>query len=555
MNNSTDPFTLEIIKSALVAVADEMFVAMQRTSMSPIIYETLDYSVGITDAKGNLLTQGNGVTTFLGMIDSQVDDVIKKYGDDLHEGDVFISNDAYVGGGTHLPDPALVSPVFDEDKLVAFVVNKAHWIDVGGKDPGSVSTSATEIFQEGLQLPNVRVISKGELVQDITDIITANVRLPKNALGDLWAGVAANRVGARRLHEIYSRYGTENVSLATVQLLEYGEVMARAELAKLPQGEFFAEDYIDSDGLGNGPFKVCVRVLITEDKFVTDFTGSHVQVPGPVNVSWTGLVSAVRMIFKALINPQIPANSGVFKPIEVICPHKTIFTAERPAPVSLYWETLIMAADLIWRAMAPHVPERLSAGHMVSVCATVLWLEHAETKEQLLYVQPLLGGWGAEKGRDGQSGQFSAADGETYNLPVEITEKRYGLRVHEYGFHEEGGGAGQYHGGKGCVLTYEIKSDKAEMTGSFGRSLYPAWGVDGGCQGSSNYFEVIRVDGTRERHNTASRLPLNKGDKLRLVTATGGGWGDPLKRDSDALSRDLRNGFVTSEQAESYYGK
>jgi len=548
-----DPFTLEIIKNALDAVSDEMFAAMQRTSMSPIIYETLDYSVGLTDAQGNLITQGNGVTIFLGMIDSQVRHVIEKFGpDNIHEGDMFVSNDVYAGGGTHLSDGALVAPVFFEGERVAFLVNKAHWTDVGGKDPGSTSTTAKEIFQEGLQLPNVKLFDRGTLNQPVLDIIAANSRTSENTLGDIWAGVAANRVGERRLLGLYKKYGRDTVEAAVNELFEYSEAMAVAELGSLPRGVFDAEDYIDDDGLGNGPFKIKVKVTIKNNRFVADYTGSHPQVAGPINHSRTGLVSAVRLIFKALTNPQIPANAGAFRNIEVICPDETIFTIDRPAPVSLYWESLIMAADLVWKALAPHVPERLTAGHLVSVCSTILSYTHPDTGKYSLYVQPLVGGWGAAEDSDGQRGQFSAADGETYNMPVEIMEGRYGLHVEKYGFHTDDGGAGKYRGGNGVELIYRIRAKDTEFTASFGRNKFPPWGVAGGMNGSPNYVEVHRTEGSVERFSFANRLPLKKGDRLRLITATGGGWGDPKSRPDKQVERDLRNGYITLGQAVHY---
>lgn len=212
-----------------------------------------------------------------------------------------------------------------------------------------------------------------------------------------------------------------------------------------------------------------------------------------------------------------------------------------------------MGTDLIWKALAPHVPQRLGAGHMVSVCGTTIWSQHPDTGVQTLFVQPLVGGWGAESDRDGQNGQFSSADGETYNLPVEIIEKRYGIRVEEYTFHNDDGGAGKFRGGKGCSLKLRIMSDEALITASFGRSDHPAWGVGGGQQGSPNYFEVYRTDGSVERYSIVNKLPLFKGDLLRLVTATGGGWGDPKDRTQAAIENDLKNGFVTNEQVTKHY--
>ncbi|MCH8182389.1 MAG: hydantoinase B/oxoprolinase family protein [Proteobacteria bacterium] len=554
--SATDTFTLEIIKNALVAVGDEMFVAMQRTSMSPIIYETLDYSCGLTDPEGNLITQGNGTTVFLGQIDSLVREVLKKFGEkgDIHDGDIFISNDPYVGGGTHLSDPALVQPIFFEDELVAFVINKAHWTEVGGKDPGSFTTNATEIFQEGLQLPNIRIFSGGKPNAALIDLIAANVRLPEMSLGDMWAGVAANRVGERRVREIFAKYGVAEVKEAIVSLLDYGEEMIRQEMKNLPKGVFEAEDWIDDDGLGNGPFRIQVKVTITDDEFIADFTGSHAQVPGPINNSRTGLVSAVRTVFKALSNPSVPANGGCFRPMKVICPDGTMFTAKRPAPVSLYWETMMAGADLIWKALAPHIPERLTAGHMLSVCATIITGTHPDTGEFYLMVGPLVGGWGAGATKDGDGGQFASADGETFNIPVEIAETRYGVLVDQYAFHNDDGGFGKFRGGKGVVLDYRILSDTAVMTGSFGRNKFKPWGIGGGGEGSPNYAKVLRADGGEETYTMFHQIPLKKGDVVRLVTATGGGVGDPRERPRDKVRNDLRDGYVTIEQARVHYG-
>jgi N-methylhydantoinase B len=553
---ANDPYTLEIIKNALVAIGDEMFVALQRTSMSPIIYEALDFSVGLTDAEGNLIAQGQGTTVLLAMIDSFVHDIREKFAarNEIHPGDVFIGNDPYKGGGTHLSDFGLATPVFHEGQLVAFAVSKAHWLDVGGAVPGSFSTNATEIFQEGIQIPICKIVERGQTRQDILDIIAANIRVPQESIGDLWAGVAANGVAERRLRELFEKYGMGAVLAAKDELLEHGEAMVLKELRTLPKGTFVAEDLIDDDGRGTEPLRVVVKITITDDRFIADFTGSAPQSVGPINNSRTGLESAVRLIFKALTNPHIPANSGTFRPVEVICPDRTVFTCERPAPVSTYWETQMYAVDLIWRALAPHVPERLPAGHMLSVCAVILAGSHADTGRMALCVQPLLGGWGGGAGKDGESGQFSAADGETFNIPIEITEARYGFLVEQYAMHAEDGGHGEHRGGKGVVLDYRMRTDDFTLTGSFGRHKFPPWGMHGGNEGSRNYMRVMRRDGTETVLGKVTGLPLAKGDVVRMVTATGGGWGDPRLRDPELVRRDVRNGYLTAEQARSHYG-
>ena len=553
-----NPYTLEIIKSSLTAIGDEMFSALRRTSMSPIIYETLDYSVGVTDRAGDMIAQGNGTTVFLGMIDSLVKDVLAKFGpaDDIHPGDMFISNDPYQGGGTHLSDVALVKPVFYRDELVGFTVNKAHWVDVGGKVPGSFTPDSTEIFQEGIQIPAVKVMARGEPVEGVLDILQANIRLPQDSMGDFWAGVAANNVGETRLLGLFEKYGREAVFLAMEELLDYGERMIAIELKKLPQGTFYAEDWIDDDGHGDDPLKVCARIDISEDRFKVDFTGTAPQAMGPINHSRTGLVSAVRTVFKALTNPQIPANSGCFRAIEIICPDETLFTAKRPAPTSIYWETMLYVEDLIWQALAEYIPDRLPAGHVLSVCANILSGVHPETNEPIILVQPLVGGWGAMHNRDGQNGQFSVADGETYNIPIEIIEARYGVHVERYQFHNEDGGAGKFRGGKGLYFDIRIRSDKhAYFTGSFGRSKFPPWGIRGGQSGSSNYVQVIRSGkdtGQKEIYAKPARVLLKNGDVVRMVTATGGGWGDPKQRSREKVLDDLKNGYVTVEQAPQY---
>jgi len=550
-----DPFTQEIIQNALVAIGDEMFQAMARTSMSPIIYEALDYSVGLTTAEGDLIAQGNGTTVFLGMLDALVHDIRQKYGaDGINPGDVFISNDPYIG--THLSDVSIAKPIFYGDELIAFAVNKAHWVDVGGMTPGSFTPTSDEIFQEGIQIPTMKIIDQGKHIDAVFDMITANIRLPKDSMGDFWAGVAANNVGEARIRGLFEKYGDHAVKLAMTSLLDYGEAMIAAELKKLPQGVFEAEDWIDDDGHGSEPLPVKVRLEITEDRFVADFAGSAPQALGPINHCRTALVSAVRTIFKALTNPQIPANGGCFRAIDVICPDNTIFTAERPAPVSTYWETMLYAEDLIWKALAEELPERLTAGHVLSVCAFILASKHPHTGEDIILVQPLVGGWGAMQERDGLNGQFSVADGETYNIPIEIQEARYGVRVKQYAFHNEDGGEGKYRGGKGVYLDYEMLADEGHFSGSFGRFKFPPWGVDGGASGSPNYVEFFRKDGTpvdREITGKPSRVILKKGDVVRCVTASGGGWGDPRDRDRSALDEDLKNGFVTPEQAEKYY--
>lgn len=549
-----DPFTLEIIKDALVAIGDEMFVALQRTSKSPIIYEVLDYACGLTDARGQMLAQGQGVTGFLGTLGQAVAEVRGKFADRLHPGDIIITNDPYGGGGTHPSDVSLIMPVFAHGRLVAFMVNKAHWTELGGKDPGSWTTDATEVYQEGLVFPCVKLFNRGQPVASVVDLLAANVRLPDMTLGDLWAGAAALRVGEQRFLELCGKFGLPTVQHAIEHLLDHGERLTRRELRRLPKGVFEADDLIDDDGIGNGPFPVRVTVTITDDEFVCDFTGTHPQVPGPINATRTGLQSSIRTIFKAVTGPRIPVNEGCFRPVKVICPPRTIFTAERPAPVSTYWETKAYAIDLVWKALAPVLPDRLTAGHFLSVCGTIISGRHPDTGELFILVEPQAGGWGAGAHKDGESGLVCSGDGETYVIPVEVTETRHGVLVDQFAFNVDNGGAGQFRGGRGLVRDYRITADEAQVTATFGRFKFPPWSVAGGHPGSPNFVQMLHRDGREIIFGKCARYRLRKGDVVRLVTGSGGGWGDPARRDRTGIQQDLQNGMITPTHARDAYG-
>ncbi|MGQ3081022.1 MAG: hydantoinase B/oxoprolinase family protein [Allorhizobium sp.] len=551
-----DIFTIEIIKDAIVALGDEMFNAMIRTSMSPIIYETTDFAVGATDAVGNLLAQGNGVTAFLATLDTAIVSLLEHYPEpgDIQPGDVFISNTPYEGGGTHLSDVVIMVPVFAGDDLIAWTVNKAHWTEVGGAQPGSVSTNATEIYQEGLRFTFLKLYDRGEINKSLVQLIRDNVRLPDSTIGDMHAGVAAARVGARRIGDLVERYGKEQLLEAMRDLLDYGERMTRAELVKLPKGVFEAEDIVEEDGLGNGPFTVKVKVTITDEELVVDYTGTSPQAIGPINCSYTGLVTGARCLFKSVTNPDIPANGGCFRPLTIICPPGTLISAKAPAPVSVYYEALIAAIDVFWKALAPALPHRLPAGHQRTVGATFISGLRPENGELFVMGEPLVGGWGASSDQDGDNGQFCCANGETYNIPCELFESRYAIEVDQYAFHNADGGAGEFRGGKGVVLDYRVTSEEAYLTYAATRSSVRPWAMAGGHEGSTNYAEIHRLDGSVDRYTMCTTVPAMQDEVIRIYTATGGGFGDPRKRDRDALLKDIRDGFVTEEQAARDYG-
>lgn len=549
-----DPVTLQVIKDTFTAIGQEMFQVMIRTSMSPIIYETTDFAVGLTDARGELIAQGNGVAGFLATLDTAVQSTLQHHpAASLQAGDVILTNTPYEGGGTHLSDVIVIVPIFFQGELVGFSANKSHWTEIGGKDAGSVSTTTNEIYQEGLHLRFIKLYEAGRLNQSVVDIIAANVRMPEQTLGDMHAGVAAARTGERRLVQLCQRYGKATCQYAMEDLLAYGERMTCEQLKKLPQGKFYAEDVIEEDGHGNGPFTLRVELTLKDGRMVADFTGTDPQAPGPINSSRTALVTAMRCALKAITDPDVPANGGCFRNIDIVCPDGTLITAVSPAPVSLYFESLVGVVELVCKALAPAMPGRLPAGHYRSIGGTFISGMHPDSKQFFVLGEPLLGGWGATHQRDGVSGLFCCANGETYNIPIELAESRYGVQIEQYAYHDDPGGAGQFRGGRGVVLDYRITAEQALLTVTYSRSQSRPWALCGAQEGSSNRAEVHRLDGSIERYSMATGIRLQRGELVRIVMGHGGGYGDPKLRDRHAVARDLRDGFINTEQARVEY--
>lgn len=549
-----DPFTLEIIAASLVAIGDEMFVTTQRTSQTPLVYEILDFAVGLTDREGRMITQGNGIPLFLGTVGPSVRTLLSKFSrEQIRPGDLFATNDPYEGGGTHLSDVTVMAPVFADGELIAFAANKAHWTDLGGKEPGTVSNTTREVFQEGLQLPCVRIATVDGPDPAVLDIIHANVRLPDLAIGDLQAQAASVRLADQRLSELCAKYGSDAVQRAIDELFARSRETALQELAKLPAGVYEAEDHIDIDGAD--PYRVGVRVTISSDSFTCDFTGAPPQMTSPMNCSPTGLESAVRIIFKALTGPNVLINDAGFEPLRIVCPPGTMFTARRPVPVATYWEVLVRIVDLVWKAVGPAMPDRATAGHYLSVACQVIAGINPDDDQLFIIFEPNPGGWGAGEGKDGERGLVSIGDGETFVMAVEVAEQRYGLLIDQYAFNCNDSGAGRWRGGEGVVKDFRVTGDRVSATGFMSRNRFPAWGVAGGGSGSVNEIQVIDPQGRLVRRGGITPAwDVPHDHVIRLVTGSGGGWGDPLERDPDAVARDVRNGFVTVAAAAETYG-
>jgi N-methylhydantoinase B len=545
----TDPITLEIIESSVQAASEEMFAALRKTAMSAIIYEVLDMGTGITDGDGNLASSGAGIPSFVGVLDKAVKRILELHPcDEIAPGDVFVTNDPSYGGVTHLNDVVLALPVFADGELVAWTANIAHWNDVGGAAPGSVSSAAREIYQEGLRLPAVRLFEGGTLLRSVLRILTTNSRLPDFLLGDMWAGVAAARAGERRILELVAKYGRGTFAESLRVSFERAERTARRGIGQLPNGRYTLREKQDSGVV------YTATIEIEGDELAVDLRDNPNQDAGPNNVSRDGAVIAAQIALMNLIEPHGSANAGHYRPLTVLTRPGSVFDASPSAACGIYYEVRIRLYDLLWRCFAEQVGVQLPAGGFGSVCGTFIGGPHPDTGRHFTIVEPQVGGWGATPSRDGNSATFSAIHGQTFNCPAEVAEARYGLFVEQLALNDGPGGEGEHRGGKGIILDYRVRADGCFLTCSYTRDLYPPWPLAGGRGGSSNYVEVLRARGGVERHAVVTTLPLDEGDVIRIHTGNGGGYGDPRRRPRESVLDDLRNGYVNDATAQSIYG-
>ncbi|MFT6989539.1 MAG: N-methylhydantoinase B [Paraglaciecola sp.] len=543
-----DPITLEIIQNSLRAISDEMFFTIGKTAMSPIIYEVLDMGTAIITPEGELASAGSGIPAFVGALDKSVAKVIELHTiDEIKDGDIFATNDPYYGGVTHLNDMVLLKPVFFKKQLIAWTANIAHWNDVSGKSPGSMSVDANEIFQEGIRVPAVRIFANDEPISGVVDMIVCNSRMPDFLKGDMWAQVSALRLGAKRIIELAEKYGVETYLSALDNYLELGEKMARAALSKLPDGIYTIEDLQDDGSTLN------VSMEVIGDELVIDLTKAPKQSAGPDNLSRDGTLLACQMALMGLIGDRDVANGGCFRPMTVKTLAGTIYHVQEPGACGIYFETMIRLNDLLWRCLAEQITDQLPAGNFSSICATIMGGIHPDTGRHYSIIEPEIGGWGASKGFDGVNAMFCALHGDTFNCPAEIAETRYGVTVAQMALNDEDGGAGQYRGGKGIVLDYKVRNDNSFLTCAYTRTKVPPWGLKGGEVGTFNRIEVIRTDGTSERHAMSSEVVINNDDIIRVITANGAGYGDPKLRSREAIANDIKNGYVTAEYASKVY--
>jgi len=516
----TNPVRLEIFKSLFHAIAEEMGATLKRTAFSPNIKERRDYSCAIFDHHGDMLAQGDHMPVHLGSMPLSVKAAIENR--NIGPGDIVILNDPYKGG-THLPDITLVSGVFSRKKLIFYVACRAHHSDVGGMSPGSMPL-AVEIYQEGLRIPPIKLMSGGKLNTDVWDLILSNVRTPQEREGDLAAMLGANRTGERRLMEVVEKYGWNEVSRYVTEILNYSERMTRHAISVIPDGTYEAEDFLDNDGITDKPIAIRVRIQIKGDQAVIDFSRSDPQVQGSVNAVYAITASVVFYVFRTLVSLLIPSNAGGMRPLQIIAPEGTIVNARPPAAVcGGNVETSQRIVDVLYKCLAAAMPGRIPAASQGTMNNFTFGGIDPRTQKPVAYYETVSGGMGARPTMDGLSGVHTHMT-NSMNTPVEALEHAYPVRMLRYSLRPESGGQGKCRGGDGVIRELRFLA-KAQITVLSDRRKFPPYGLNGGEPGQRGMNVLIRKDGRREELPSKFSTSVEAGDILSIQSPGGGGWG------------------------------
>lgn len=560
VRSGPDPITAEVIMHGLSAIPNLVDKNIARTAYSFLISEYKDYAVGIVDPDGKLITQSRGgLPIFVAnALSAAVSDGLEIYGRGrLQHGDVVISNHAG-SMGQHLNNVVMYTPIrvgeADAD-LVGFFAVVMHWMDVGGITIGSCqSPFTTDIFQEGIQFRTVKLLSRGDRVEEMFRMVAENTRFPKLVLGDLEAQISGCIAGRDMVAELLQTWGADNIRAAVEHFWSGAEAATRAVIAAIPDGEYEAASFLDDDGVERGkPVDIVVKVIIRGDEAIIDLSGVAAQLKGPLNSGYQGgAVAASRMAAKYVFSPDGPANYGAFKPIRVVCPPGRFLSAGPTAPIGGSGFTIPSVVDTILRALAPCLPERIPAAHHGTYSVHVID-GHNEDGELFQHIESAAGGWGASCDRDGGGPFRSMAHGDTLEVPVELQEASHPYLIEYVRLRTDSGGAGRFRGGPGLEKAYRMKVS-GRLTTSIERTVCPPWGLDGGQPGATGRVEVLRADGSQQTL-LKGETALAAGDRVLLFTAGGGGFGDPAERDESAVAHDVSQGYVSAEQARKVYGR
>ena len=555
--SAIDPITLAVLAGRMEQIADEMDATLFRAAFNPIIAEAHDASHGIySAANGDTLVQGkSGLPIFVGVMSFAVQAVIEKAAadGDLADGDIYIFNDAHIGG-THLSDMRLVRPYFREGKLFCYLASVGHWHDVGGNVPGNYNPAATEVFQEAFVLPPVKLAREGKINQDIIDILLRNTRLPQSAMGDLNGQLGALDLGIKRMDELLDEYGGDTVEAALEALSHRAEALMRAELQSLPDGRWEAVDYLDNDGIKDEPLPIKVAVEIAGDQLTLDFTGSAPQCAGPVNIALPTTVATAYVAIKHIF-PALPANAGVMRPIDVRVPENAMLSCEFPAPTGGYTETILRMIDVIFSAFSQAAPERIVANAYGTINALSIAGKRSDGRPWVMF-SFYGGGHGGSVECDGLNHGNAPISTATIP-PMEILESVYPVMFKQWALRPDSAGPGKHRGGLGATYEIEVLEENGAEAFLFGeRGRFAPKGVAGGGEAAMNVFSYATDDGWAHPPLASKMrgIKLRQGQSVILQTPGGGGYGPAEDRAADAVARDVARGLLSPQHADEAYG-
>jgi len=548
-----DLVTTEIIRNAFTSIAQDMNATLIRSAFTPVIYEGKDCSVALIDAQGQVLGQSLGLPLFLGNLEICVHLIAEKFGwDYFREGDVFYMNDSYMTG-THLNDSTIIMPIFWKGERVAFAASRAHWLDVGAKDPGT-PVDSHEIYQEGVRWGPTRLYENGEPREDVIDLLRKNSRFGEATVGDMNAQVAAGKTGEKRVQALFDRFGPETIAAARDKIFEQTEAAERVEISQIPDGVYTSEGCLDNDGLSDEALPVKLTLKVEGDSMSIDLDGSAPQARGPVNCGFTQTIAAARVAYKLMICSDVSPNGGSFKALDVKAPPKTIFSAEEPAACGWYFSSLGLLIDLVVKALSPAVPEKAAGAHYGdSLVISLAGNDKRNNDEFYLMMEPTTGGWGAYDGGDGADSLINCVNGSFKDIPMEVFESKYPLRLLSYGIRQDSGGVGKFRGGNGTYRKYLVP-DEASLFLWFERSKTTAWGLFEGGSGLAPNVVVEEPGEEPVEYLKINGVMLKPGTVITSYSGGGGGYGKACERDPELVRQDVIDRQVSVEHARDAYG-
>lgn len=550
---SVDPITLEVIRNAATAISEEMNANLIRTGYSPNIKERRDCSCAVFDADGEMISQAENMPVHLGAMPFSVAAALDTYPPEtLSPGDSIMLNDPF-RGGAHLPDLTLVTPVFVDGELIAFAANRAHHADIGGSTAGSVAADSTEIYQEGIRIPPVKLYEGGDVVEDVMGMILANVRTPDERRGDLRAQAAANETARNRLQGLAEKYGTETLAEAIDEIQDYSERRMRSEIQELPDGTVSFADVLDDDGQGTENISIKASVSIDDDEVIVDFEGTDPQTKGAVNAVFAVTASATYYAIRCLTDPDIPPNDGCYRPIQINAPSGTVVNAEPPAAVvGGNLEVSQRVTDVVLGALGELVPERATAAHQGTMNNVTFGGTDPRDGNPYAFYETQGGGFGARASGDGMDGVHVHMS-NTMNTPAEVLQTAYPLAVKRYEFRADTGGAGKQRGGLGLRRDIEVRGHDAMFSLLSERRTHGPYGLEGGHDGGTGDDKLLTTDGEQDLPSKTKRT-LHEGDIISIGTPGAGGFGEATERDPESVRRDVKLGKVSEKAARETYG-